>query len=158
MERRGEGSRRTTPELDSWTNYSSCKWIENPAPSPSPSPTGAPEIIPDSGPSSSSATPASCKTDGCGEEELASVPSTVQVGSPGISEGGNGLSARPAKSLGGTWRNPDGSWSLKNFEYEDDADNEDARGAPADPDLRHGAAEHRGLAVGDPLDFLFSDD
>ena len=143
-----------TPELDSWTNFSSCRWIENPALLPSP--TGPPEIIPDSEPSSSSAFG---ETDGSSEEELASVPSTVQVGSPGTtSEEGKDLSARPAKSPGGTWRNPDGSWSLKNFDYEDDADNEDARGVPADSDHRRGAARHRGFFVGEPPDFLFSDD
>ena len=35
-ERRGEGGSRTTTEPDSWTNYSSCRGIDNPSPSPYP--------------------------------------------------------------------------------------------------------------------------
>ena len=84
--------------MDSWTNYLSYRWIDNPFPSPSP--TGSPEIIPDSEPSSF--TPAYGDTDGSSEEELASVPSNVQVGSLGASEGGEDLSARPTRSPGGT--------------------------------------------------------
>jgi len=33
---RDEGGSTTTPELGSWTNYVSCKWIDNSFPSPSP--------------------------------------------------------------------------------------------------------------------------
>ena len=75
---------------DSWTNLSSCKWIENPFPSPS----GPPELIPDSEQSNSA--PAFGEKDGSNEEKLASVLSTVQVSSPGSSDGGVDLSTRPA--------------------------------------------------------------
>ena len=41
-------------ELDSWTNYVSCRWIDNPDPSPT-GPPDSPDLIPDSEPGSSTA-------------------------------------------------------------------------------------------------------
>ena len=102
-----EGSNRREHELDNWENYITCKWIDNPGVAPLPD---SPDLIPDSEPNNS--TTASGEETGGSEEDLASVPSTVQVGSPeplgpGSSEGdGN---ASPVRSPGGSWRNQDGS-------------------------------------------------
>jgi len=103
-------------ELDNWTNYVSCMWIDNPDPSPTGPLPDSPDLIPDSEPSSSTA--ASREEIGNNEDELASVPSTVHVGSFGSS--GREGNASLVRSPGGTWRNSDGSWSLKNFNYNDD--------------------------------------
>jgi hypothetical protein len=85
-------------ELDSWMNYVSCMWIDNPDPSPTGPLPNSPDLIPDSEPSSSAAT--SGTEVRSNEEDLASVPSTVQVGSRGTSyrEG----DSSPVRSPGGT--------------------------------------------------------
>jgi len=62
-------------ELDRWTNYVTCKWIDNPDPSSTGPPSDSPDLIMDSEPSSSTA--ASREETGNNEEDLASVPSTV---------------------------------------------------------------------------------
>ena len=69
--------------------------------------TGSPDLIPDSEPSSSAS--ASREEDGSSEEDLASVPSTVQIGSPGSADGREDFSKRLVRFLGGTWRKPNGS-------------------------------------------------
>ena len=76
----------------------------------------SPDIIPDSEPNNSTA--ASREEARNSEEDLASVPSTMHVGSPGSS--GMEGNASPVRSPGRTWRNSDGSWSLRNFNYNDD--------------------------------------
>jgi len=99
----GEGSNRTVWELDSWTSYSSCKWIDNPELSTSAAGPLAsfPDLIPDSEPNNFATT--SLEEIGSGEEDLASVPSTVKVGSPGSTDGGGGDPVtRPTMSPGGT--------------------------------------------------------
>ena len=121
-----EGSSGADQELDSWTNYVTCRWINNPDLSPKEPRPDSPNLIPDSEPSNSATAPreeASSTEDG-----LASVPSTVQVGSPRPSDGER--NASPARSQGGTWRNSDGNWSLKNFYY--DEEEEAPREAPTD--------------------------
>ena len=105
-------------ELDNGTNYVTCRWIDNPDPSPTESLPDSFDLIPDSEPSNSTA--ASVEKVGSSEQDLASVPSTVQVGLPGTSDRERYSAARPARSPGGTCRNSDGSWSLKNFDYSDD--------------------------------------
>ena len=67
-------------ELDSCTNYGTCRWIDNPEASPLPDSL---DLISDSEPSRSTA--ASAEDTGSSEEDLASVLSTVQVGPPGSS-------------------------------------------------------------------------
>jgi len=63
---------------------------------------------------------------------------------------------RPAQSPGGTWRNPDGSWSFKNFDYGNDDDDDAAREAHVDyslppiSELRRRAAGYRGVTLGEP--------
>ena len=70
-----------------------------------PPPPDSPDIIPDSEPTTS--TSASEEVTGSNEEDLASVRSTVQIGSPGsFGKEGN---ASPVRSHRGTWRNSDGS-------------------------------------------------
>ncbi len=75
-----KGSNRTDLELESWANYVSCRWIDSPDPSPTGPLPDSPDLIPDSEPNSSAA--ASREEARNNEEDLASVPSTVQVGSP----------------------------------------------------------------------------
>ena len=53
-------------ELDNWTNYGSCGWIDNPEASPLPD---SPDLIPDSEPGSSTA--ASAEDTRSNEEDLA---------------------------------------------------------------------------------------
>jgi hypothetical protein len=79
-------------KLDNWTNYISFRWIDDPDPSPARPMSDSPKLIPDSEPSSSAA--ASGEETGNNEEDLASVPSTVQVGLHGSSgrEGTQALS------------------------------------------------------------------
>ena len=96
------GGNGADQELDSWTIYITCKWSDNPEASPL---LDCPDIIPDSEPTSS--TSASEEFTGSSEEDLASVPSTVQIGSPGSS--GREGNASPVKFHGGIWRNSDGS-------------------------------------------------
>ena len=105
----GEGSNRTALEIDSWTNYNTCRWIENPEPSTpaAGSLPSSPDLISDSEPISFAT--ASLEEIGSGEEDLASVPNTVQVGSPWSTDGEDDLSARPTTYPRGTWRNIDGS-------------------------------------------------
>ncbi len=86
-----EGSNRLDHELDNWSNYGTCGWIKNPDPSPTGPRSDSPDLIPDSEPSNSTA--ASGEETGNNEADLASVPSTVQVGSPG--------SSGPVRSSGG---------------------------------------------------------
>ncbi len=105
----GEGSNRTALEIDTWTNYNACRWINNPEPS---TPVArslpiSPDLIPDSEPNN--AATASFEEIESGEEDLASVPSTVQVGSPRSTDGKDDPSARSTRSPGGTWRNTYGS-------------------------------------------------
>ena len=85
-------------ELDSCTKYVTCKWIDNPDPSPTGPPPDSPDLIPDSEPGSSTA--AFGEGVGRSEEDLASFPSTVQVGSPETSDMEGDSSARPGRFLG----------------------------------------------------------
>jgi hypothetical protein len=86
-QRRGGTQLDQQKEAANWiwisTNYGTCRWIDNPNPSPTGPLPDSPVLIPDSEPSSSTA--ASGEETGNSEEDLASVPSTVQVGSPGSS-------------------------------------------------------------------------
>ena len=84
-------------ELDSWTKYVTCKWIDNPDPSPTRPMPDSPDLISDSEPICSTAV--SGEETGNNEEDLASVPSTVHVGSLGSS--GREGNARPIMSPGG---------------------------------------------------------
>ena len=93
-----EGSSKMDQELDIWANYVSCRWIDKPDPSPNGPMPDSPDLIPDLEPNSSTA--ASREEMGNSEDDLASVPSTVQVGSPGSS--GREGNARPVRSPGGT--------------------------------------------------------
>jgi len=93
-----EGNSRTDKELDSWTNYVSCRWIDNPGHSPNVPLPDSPDLIPDSEPNSSTA--ASREETGNNEDDLASVPSTVHVGSHGSS--GREGNASHVRSPGGT--------------------------------------------------------
>ena len=121
-------------ELDNWTNYVSCRWIDIPDPSPTGPLLDFLDLIPDSDPGSAAA--ASGEDARRSEEDLASVPSTVLVGLPGTSYMEEDSS--PVKSPGGTWRSSDGSWSRKNFTCTDDE--EAPREAPPEllsaPNLR----------------------
>ena len=118
-------------DLDNWSNNVTCRWIANPDAS-GPLPDSL-DLIPDSEPNSSTA--ASGEEVGSSEEDLASVSITVQVGSP-ESSGMEG-NASPVMSPGGTWRNSDGSWSLRNFNYNDDdeASREASPGVLSAPNL-----------------------
>ena len=89
-----------------------------------------PDFIPDSDPDS---TPASGEVDSS-EEDLASVPSTVQVGTPESENLEPRDLSSPRKSPGGSWRSLDGSWSLRNFDY-GDSDIDDTQGSDAPPML-----------------------
>ena len=141
----GSSSKQQEQELDSWDNYGNCIWIDDPDASPLPD---SPDLIPDSEPGSSTSA-SEGETSGC-EEDLASVPSTVQIcpsvpGSPG--EGQDS----PVLSPGGTWRNLDGSWSLRNFDYgsDDEPPSEPPRGYRMPPisELRRRAAGYMGREV-----------
>jgi len=144
MPARGSSKRDQDQDLKGWSNYGTCKWIDIPDPSPTGPRRDSPELIPDSEPSSSAT--ASGEEARSSEEDLASVPSTVQVGSPRSSDAER--TASPIKSPGGTWINPDGSRSLRNFYYDDDV--ETPREAPPDyslpsiSELRRTAASYSG--------------
>ena len=92
-----KGSNKLDHDLDSWSNYGTCRWIDNPDPSPTGPLQDSPDLIPDSEPRSSTA--AFGEEAGNNEEERASVPSTVHAGSPGSS--GREGNASPVKSPGG---------------------------------------------------------
>ena len=83
--------------------YSTCKWIDDPDPSTSAaaeSHPGSPDLIPDSEPeSTASSTHGETRSN---EEDLASIPSTVQVGTPGSTDEEDEPLARPSRSPGGT--------------------------------------------------------
>ena len=98
-----KGRNRTDMELDSWTNYVSCRWIDNSADPPLPNATlpDSPDLFPESEPSSS--VTASRNEAESSEEDLASVPSTVNVGSPGTSDGERTPNQVHVGALGETW-------------------------------------------------------
>jgi hypothetical protein len=99
----GEGSNRTAFELDRRTSYSTCKRIENLDPSSAAtakSHPSSPDLIPESEPDNI-ATLSHGET-GSSEEDLASVPSTVQVSTPGNTDDENEPSTYPSRSPGGT--------------------------------------------------------
>jgi hypothetical protein len=101
------------------TNPRACGSITHISPPPpARSLPGSPDLIPDSEPNNSAS--ASGEEVGSSVENLASVPSTVHVGSPGTSDEEVDSSTRLVRFPGGTWRNSNGSWSFGNFYYSDD--------------------------------------